>query len=290
AYAYVDGVQEAALPSGASFTLTKIDDPPAGPNDLPISENQYASLSVSNRGDYVVTLRGYGVDATANIAAEALFGGGGGTPPPVISAPATVSAGSPGWTASIVPHPGSIYEWSILGGSITSGNDESSITFTAGDAGTLTLYAREQAPGECWSSQGTATVQVLPAASATRFYPVTPCRVLDTRDGSGPTLGLPLASDGALGSDVAGRCGVSPTAKAVAANVTVTQPAGSGYIVVFPGDEPEPVTSTVHFTSGRTRASNTHLKLSLSGLDDISVKNASPGPVHVILDVSGYYE
>jgi len=290
AYAYVDGVQEAALPSGASFTLTKTDDPPAGPNDLPVSQNQYASISVSTRGDYVVTLRGYGVDATANIAAEAPLGGGGGTPTPVISAPAIIGAGSPDGTASIVPHSGSIYDWSISGGSITSGSNESSITFTAGDAGTLTLYASEQAPGECWSSAGTATVQVLPAASALRFYPVTPCRVLDTRDASGPTLGLPLAGDDTLGSDVAGTCGVSPTARAVAANVTVTQSAGSGYVVVFPGDEPEPVTSTVHFSAGRTRASNTHLKLSMADLDDISVKNASPGPVHVIIDVSGYYE
>jgi len=212
------------------------------------------------------------------------------TPAPVISAPATIGAGSPDWTASIVPHPGSIYDWSISGGSITSGGNGSSITFTAGDAGTLTLYASEQAPGECKSSAGTATVQVLPAGSAMRFYPVTPCRILDTRDASGPTLGQPLAGDGTLGSDVAGACGVSPTAKAVAANVTVTQPAGSGYLVVFPGDEPEPVTSTVHFSAGRTRASNTHLKLSTSGLDDILIKNASPGPAHVILDVSGYYE
>ena len=128
AYAYVDGVQEAALPSGASFTLTKTDDPPAGPNDLPVSQNQYASISVSTRGDYVVTLRGYGVDATANIAAEAPLGGGGGTPTPVISAPATIGAGSPDGTASIVPHSGSIYDWSISGGSITSGSNESSIT------------------------------------------------------------------------------------------------------------------------------------------------------------------
>ncbi len=212
------------------------------------------------------------------------------TAAPAITAPATIGAGSPDWTASIVPHPGSTYSWSISGGRITSGYNGSSITFTAGDAGTLTLYAREQAPGECLSAAGTATVQVLPEGSAMLFYPVAPCRVLDTRDASGSTLGQPLAGDGTLGIDVAGTCGVSPTAKAVAANVTVTQPAGSGYIVVFPGDEPEPVTSTVHFSAGRTRASNTHLKLSMSDLDDISIKNASPGPVHVILDVSGYYE
>ncbi|MDX9736438.1 MAG: SMP-30/gluconolactonase/LRE family protein, partial [Thermoanaerobaculia bacterium] len=163
------------------------------------------------------------------------------TPAPVVSAPAAVGAGSPNRTASVVSHPGSAYSWSISGGRITSGHDEAVVTFTAGDAGTLTLYAREQAPGECQSSAGTATVQVLPAGSAMRFYPVTPCRVLDTRDASGPTLGQPLAGDGTLGLNVAGMCGVSPTAKAVAANVTVTQPAGSGYIVVFPGDEAEPI-------------------------------------------------
>ncbi len=212
------------------------------------------------------------------------------TAAPVISAPAAVGAGSPGRTASIVPHPGSVYSWSISGGTITSGYTGNSVTFTAGGAGTLTLYAWEQAPGECLSPAGTATVQILPAGSAMRFYPVTPCRVLDTRDASGPTLGQPLAGDDTLGTDIAGTCGVSPTAKAVAANITVTQSAGSGYVVVFPGDEPEPITSTVHFSAGRTRASNTHLKLATSGLDDVSIRNASPGPVHVILDVSGYYE
>lgn len=212
------------------------------------------------------------------------------TPAPVISAPAAVGAGSPGRTASIVPHPGSTYSWSISGGTITSGYTGTSVTFTAGAVGTLTLYAWEQAPGECLSPAGTATVQVLPAGSAMRFYPIPPCRVLDTRDASGPTLGQPLAGGDTLGSSVAGACGVSPTAKAVAANVTVTQPAGSGYLVVFPGDEPEPITSTVHFSAGRTRASNSHLKLSTSGAGDVSIKNASAGSTHVILDVSGYYE
>ena len=115
-------------------------------------------------------------------------------------------------------------------------------------------------PGTGYTGQKTVTVNATLPPGAGGPYSLavlSPCRVLDTRDASSPTLGQPLAGGDTLGSDVAGRCGVSPTAKAVAANVTVTQPAGSGYIVVFPGDEPEPVASTVHFSAGRTRATST---------------------------------
>jgi len=156
--------------------------------------------------------------------------------------------------------------------------------------GTLELYVNETAPGLC-TSFATASVEVLPPGSATQFYTLAPCRVLDTRSVSSPLQGEPLGTGDTLHVDLEGKCGVPSGARAVTANVTVTQPVAPGHLVLYPDDEAEPVASTVHFGAGRTRASSTHVKLPTTGYGRyVVIKNASPGSVHVLLDVSGYYE
>lgn len=60
-------------------------------------------------------------------------------PQPVIVAPSQVCASSARNAASVDPSPGVTYEWSIAGGTITSTSIGTSITFTAGGAGELTL-------------------------------------------------------------------------------------------------------------------------------------------------------
>lgn len=74
AYAYVNDVREDKLPAGASIIHTNTETGQV----TQIGTTQGASFSIATRGDYVVTLRGYGVDATAAIAVEAPLGGGGG--------------------------------------------------------------------------------------------------------------------------------------------------------------------------------------------------------------------
>ncbi|MBK9089870.1 MAG: hypothetical protein IPL90_12805 [Holophagales bacterium] len=88
-----------------------------------------------------------------------------------------------------------------------------------------------------------------------------------------------------------GVCGIPAAARAVACRtVTATQTSAAGYLVAYPADEAKPVTSTVHFAPGRTRASNTQLKLSTTDSGAVIISNESPAPAHVILDVSGYYQ
>lgn len=211
------------------------------------------------------------------------------TPTPVIEAPSRVAAGSAGRHASVPGHPGSTYGWWLQNGTITSGQGTREIEFTAGAAGTMTVNVLETMAGLCASTAASASIEVAPALAPTHFYTVTPCRVLDTREPSGPTGGLPVAQGATLVLVVGERCGIPATARAVAGNVTVTQPSGAGQLVVFPGDEPKPGTSTIHFANGRTRAASSHLKLSSDGLGSLVIANDSTGHVHVILDVGGYY-
>lgn len=135
------------------------------------------------------------------------------------------------------------------------------------------------------SSAATRSVTLLPA-SANSFYTVAPCRVLDTRGVQ------PLSSAGAPRAfPLAGRCGIPGLARAVAANVTVTQPTVGGHVSVFPADYPHALVSTINFRAGATRANNAVLPLSTDGNAQLAASAvlAAPGTVHLIVDVSGYF-
>jgi hypothetical protein len=127
----------------------------------------------------------------------------------------------------------------------------------------------------------------LPDPGPADFHTVTPCRVLDTREGVGP-----VASGTNFVFPVAGSCGVPSTARAVSLNLTVPAPPASGNINVFPGDESSPPTGTVSFAAGQTRANNAILALSSDGAGSLAVRPslAGGGGVQVIVDVNGYFE
>ena len=122
-----------------------------------------------------------------------------------------------------------------------------------------------------------------------RFTPVVPCRVFDTRLDAPP---LPLLNGIARAWIVRDRCGIPATARSVTANVTITQANASGNLVFYPANQSVPGTNTVSFSAGQTRANNATLALGGDGAADLRVLPtiAGGGSVHVILDVSGYFE
>jgi uncharacterized repeat protein (TIGR01451 family) len=134
-----------------------------------------------------------------------------------------------------------------------------------------------------WPSNNSASLTI-PVARTMSFYTVNPCRVVDTRN-AGPALAAGVARS----FPIAGTCGVPATAWAVSLNVTVTQPTTVGNVRLYPGDTPPPSTSTVNYTAGVTRANNATAALGNSGNLTALASQAS-GTVHLILDVTGYYE
>ncbi|MBK9087653.1 MAG: IPT/TIG domain-containing protein [Holophagales bacterium] len=128
-----------------------------------------------------------------------------------------------------------------------------------------------------------------PAGSA--FYTVTPCRIVDTRNADGPFGGPILAASPAQRDfALASACGVPADAKVVSANVTVTGGTAAGSLRIYPADATLPVATTISFAAGKTRANNSLLLLSeAGGAGRVTVRNDSPGPVHLIVDVNGYF-
>jgi hypothetical protein len=209
---------------------------------------------------------------------------------PIITAPAGTVAGTTGLTASGVPQAGSSWFWTVQNGTITAGQGTSQITFTAGMAGTpLTLSVTETNASGCVSAPGNATVTVAPTGSGALFYTLPPCRVLDTRNSTGP-LGAPPLQPGATRTfDVtASPCGIPAGAVAISANLTVTNMGAQGELVVFKSDISRPNTSSMSFRAGRTRANNAIVSLSASSTT-FSVFNNSAATVDFILDVNGFF-
>jgi hypothetical protein len=126
-----------------------------------------------------------------------------------------------------------------------------------------------------------------PVSAATGFNPVTPCRLLDTRNAAGP-LGAPAL--GALASRsfvAAGNCNVPSGAVAISVNVTVANPAVAGDLVAYPnGLGSPPGTSTIAFRAGRTRANNALIYVAGDG--SFLVTNRAAGALDLVIDVNGY--
>lgn len=134
---------------------------------------------------------------------------------------------------------------------------------------------------------GTGLAQVSPQS---KFYPVTPCRAVDTRNPNGAAGGPALGAGTARAFQLAGACGVPVTARSVVTNLTVTGPTAAGDLAIFPTGTPSPQGATaINFRAGQTRANNFIARLGTTG--DIAVFTEMPGgSVHLIIDVSGYFE
>jgi hypothetical protein len=137
-----------------------------------------------------------------------------------------------------------------------------------------------------------ATLAVVgaPTATARRYYPITPCRALDTRQPTGPYGGPALPGQGVREFVLHGRCGVPATAVSVAVNLTVTAATHAGNLRAYPGGTAPPNASAINFAAGRARANNAIL--SLAGDGRLALRNdiTAGGSAHVVVDLVGYFQ
>jgi len=135
---------------------------------------------------------------------------------------------------------------------------------------------------------------VATAVGPLQFYTLPPCRLLDTRNLSGPTGGpaLPPGAQRILPvAGIAGPCGIPASAKAVAVNLTVVAPPQAGHIRFFPGNAQAPNAAALNFSAGQTRTNNAILMLSSSGTGTLAVESfVGSAFLNLVLDVNGYFQ
>ena len=121
-------------------------------------------------------------------------------------------------------------------------------------------------------------------AGETRFTPLEPARLLDTRRGQG---GGAVGPQGVLDLKVGGWGGVPPSgATAVVLNVTATEPTGNTYVTVWPTGSARPTASNLNVLPGQTSPNLVVAKLGTDG--QVSFYN-NQGQIQLIADVFGYF-
>jgi hypothetical protein len=132
------------------------------------------------------------------------------------------------------------------------------------------------------------------------YTPITPCRILDTRN-PGAVTGVLIG--GAPGRSFVGwndsytvqggdnsNCGLpfSINNAAIVVNFAVVFPSADGYITAYPADKEQPFAATLNFVAGDVKGNNTVLKLNqTTGQADFKVYSSSN--THLVADVVGYY-
>ncbi|HOL73413.1 MAG TPA: SBBP repeat-containing protein [Bryobacteraceae bacterium] len=119
-----------------------------------------------------------------------------------------------------------------------------------------------------------------------RFVPITPCRVLDTRNPAGPFGGPAFKGGDTRSFEIpAGGCGIPPTAIAYAANLAVVPHGKLGFVTIWPTGKPLPVASTLNSFDGRVKANAVLIPAGTAGAVSIYASD----PTDVFLDINGYF-
>lgn len=122
-----------------------------------------------------------------------------------------------------------------------------------------------------------------------QYFPLSPCRVVDTRNPASTNGGPIFQSDMTRNFQIRGFCGVPTSAKAVSLNVTITQASQPSWLAVWPSGQARPVVSMINFESSDPALANGIIVGLSTNTQDLSVYN-NFGSVHVIIDVTGYFQ
>ncbi len=185
----------------------------------------------------------------------------------------------------------------FLAGATVSVGGAAATSVTLVDGSTLTARtpARPIGPADVVvTNPGGATASIpggflyTASGSPTRLNTITPCRLVDTRNASGPFGGPALAASTTRSFTVSsGSCSVPADAAAVSLNVTVADATVAGSLRLFPGSGTPPATNTITFVPSKNRANNVNVGL-VGGV--LSVRNDQlSGTVNLVVDVNGYY-
>jgi hypothetical protein len=136
----------------------------------------------------------------------------------------------------------------------------------------------------------------LPVTTETVYVAVAPCRIVDTRVGSGTPITNGATRTYYVGGTTgfapqggkSGGCGIPIGATAVTGTITATGASGSGYMHAFPNGASEPNATVLSYTAHQSTGTGATLPINSGSALALKVKNYG-GPTDLVIDVTGYY-
>ncbi len=122
--------------------------------------------------------------------------------------------------------------------------------------------------------------------TALQFYPVTPCRVVDTRNADGP-LGGPIINGNTSRTFPlsSGSCNLPANAQAYSLNLAAVPQGQLGFLTAWPTGQTQPGTANLSSTTGTVTASAAIVPAGTGGSIDIFASNSTD----LVIDVNGYF-
>ncbi|HEV2988945.1 MAG TPA: carboxypeptidase regulatory-like domain-containing protein [Candidatus Angelobacter sp.] len=122
--------------------------------------------------------------------------------------------------------------------------------------------------------------------SALAFFPVTPCRLVDTRLATGPLGGPSLQSNTQRSFPVrSSSCNLPAAAQAYSLNFTSVPKGGLDYIVTWPTGQLQPNVSTLNAPTGAITANAAIVGAGTNGAISVVASNDSD----LVVDINGYF-
>lgn len=129
-------------------------------------------------------------------------------------------------------------------------------------------------------------VPLVTSSGPSDYVPLTPTRVLDTRT-TGAVAANSTTTVAIAGTTIGGQALPATGVTAVAISLTETGSSSNGYLSAYPDGTPQPITSTVNYSTSGSYTNNTITPVGADG--KIAVYNNSSGTAQIIIDVTGYY-
>ena len=127
---------------------------------------------------------------------------------------------------------------------------------------------------------------VPPASGTLQFYPLPPCRVLDTRNPTGPFGGPSLSANSSRSFPIPNSsCGVPAGAAAYAFNVTVVPQGVLGFLTAWPTGQTQPYVSTLNSYDGTVLANAAIVPAGTGGAVSFFATNNTD----LVVDINGYF-
>jgi hypothetical protein len=128
---------------------------------------------------------------------------------------------------------------------------------------------------------------VTAGSSTLAFFPLTPCRVIDTRNQNGDFGGPPLSGGVARSFPVleAAQCNIPSSAQAYSLNFTVVPQSTLGYLTVWPSGQNQPLASTLNDRTGTIVANAAIVPAGTGG----AISAYASDNTNLIADINGYF-
>jgi M6 family metalloprotease-like protein/uncharacterized repeat protein (TIGR01451 family) len=125
-----------------------------------------------------------------------------------------------------------------------------------------------------------------PSANSLQFFPLTPCRVLDTRNTTGTFGGPAIPGTGSRSFPFpSSSCNIPSNAAAYSLNVTAVPQGSLGYLTAYPSGGSVPFVSTLNSLDGTILANAAIVPAGSNGAVSFYATNTT----HLVVDINGYF-